>query len=195
MIKPFKEILVLPKERIIFLLSAKCASTSVRRLALDTLHYRNRDDKVYAGLQYLQVNDLPKYEGFKKIMITRNPYSRLVSIYEHKVVDHLHKTFSDFDLFRNMPFESFVKRVVTVPDEKADPHFTSQTALFNVVKPELLIPLERINSLWRLTGLPKIQKRNSHGKGIDWTFYYNSDLRYLVWKRYRKYFELLNYTP
>ncbi len=74
-----------------------------------------------------------KYPNFRKVMICRNPWDRLLSCWAQKVVKRMGAgEFRGFDQFGVKPdttFKRFVEIVADVPDEQSNIHFASQTHL------------------------------------------------------------------
>lgn len=59
--------------------------------------------------------------------------------------------FARFDEFYpNMPFEDFVAAIVSIPDDRADPHFRSQSNFFSGRTVDFIGYVENINSEWRV---------------------------------------------
>jgi len=201
-IKAGKEILLLPNEKLIFLLSAKCGSSSIRRMAMYKLDYDKPGDP-NRGLHYLQAHEVKNYPEYFKIMITRNPWARIVSLYTDKVVRTLYKSFRLFGIKRKCPFGEFVRIISRVPDHRTDPHFISQSIFIDQVKPHIVCKLEEVRNYWHflqhalkkindidLPDLPHFNKK-PHGPYRE---YYDDETRTLIAKRYRRDVELFNYA-
>ena len=79
------------------------------------------------------VKDYPEYRAFA---VSRNPYSRIYSLWRDKIIENDKyngtpdpNVFSHYgDLFKfGIPFNEFIHLIVSIPYEKADPHFALQT--------------------------------------------------------------------
>jgi hypothetical protein len=70
------------------------------------------------------------HERYRLFSFVRNPLTRLYSCYRDKVVNAQAKrarcTLCMYGIEFGMSFDEFVKRVVEIPDERADQHFRSQ---------------------------------------------------------------------
>ena len=153
--KPSKDILILPNEQLIFFLSAKCDSTSVRRMALDGLGYRGpkEQDPLCSGLKYLKgPEDVLDYPDYVKVAVVRNPWDRLVSLYYDKVRRVLYRGLATLGVKKSMSFADFALYVCSIPDDETDPHLRSQTyfafdALGNFL-PEAVCRAESLEEDW-----------------------------------------------
>jgi hypothetical protein len=187
-VKAGKEILLLPREKIIFLLSAKCASSAVRRMAINELGYG--DD-----LMYLQPEEIGDYPQFYKVMLARNPYDRIVSLYKDKVLRALYKPFRDLGITKEHTFNEFLKIIANISDNspRSNAHFWAQTVFYNLVKPNLVIKLEKIDDDWFVLGLPKLGVENASEVKTSYMDFYDEKAIDLVRKRYGTDLELLQY--
>jgi hypothetical protein len=186
--KAVKEILLLSNEKIIFLLSAKCASSAVRRMAINQLGYG--DD-----LTYLQPEEVKNYKHFYKVMLVRNPYDRMVSLYKDKVVRVRYHHFRTLGIVRGCSFVDFLKVLVVIPDdgERSEGHFWSQTIFYDQVSPNLVIKLEEIEQHWFTLGLPELQVENASKDTTPYPDFYDSEAIALVKERYERDLQLLQY--
>ena len=128
------------KYRYIMFYSAKSGCTSMRNLYLD-LHRDELSDeqlealKGYHNLHLIQPYDLAKnYKSYYKFVISRNPFSRIVSAYLDQYVyaqnKRVKEMLADHPPKGQMPtnFIDFLEYIKSVPDEFRDAHF--QTQLF-----------------------------------------------------------------
>ncbi len=157
-------------------------------------------------MKYLQPEDLPKYKDFLKIMVVRNPWSRMVAIYIDKTQRTFYQGFRDLSMYKRMPFMAFVRVVAETEDAKVDAHLWAQT-IFALndrgrLIPDILIRLEKIHVGWpalqrqvlSITGarLPDLGHHNKSKHG-PYQQYYDEESARLVEKRYRQDIETLNY--
>ena len=140
----------------------------------------------------------------------RDPYTRLVSCYRHKILGPRRRGKRLSPLFAvygrafslQMGFPEFVRAVAAVPDERAEKHFRSQTRfLYRQGRPlvDFIGRLERFDEDWaevcRHTRLqPVARAYNVTGADrlrlADW---YDPALLALVGRRYAEDFALLGY--
>ena len=126
----------------------------------------------------------------------RNPYDRLVSCYTNKFLGDEEFLFHAYDMDVEDSFEIFAKKVATIPDYIAQEHFKSQYAfIYRNGQPEAdfighfesletqFAPLQEKYGLNNLTHDNKSQRK-------DWREYYTIELAQLVYRRYRKDFDL-----
>jgi len=103
-----KQILILPKEKYLFFLAPKCASSSIRRMAIFDLGYKE-------PLHYVTLlKNLDNYLDFKWIMVIREPYDRLRSLWRDKVYRHVHLDFRKLNFRRGVSFSNFALRLKSV---------------------------------------------------------------------------------
>lgn len=99
-----KQILILPKEKYLFFLNPKCASSSIRRMAIFDLKYEE-------PLSYVtDLKDLSLYLDFKWFMVIREPWGRLQSLWRDKVYRRVHHDFRRFNFCIGGSFSDFAKR-------------------------------------------------------------------------------------
>jgi len=151
-----KQILVLPKEKYLFFLSSKCASSSVRRMAIFDLKYG--EPLIYiTNLKALQM-----YMDFKWIMIVRSPWDRIRSLWKDKVFRHVHKEFRSLGFTRGESFSEFGKRFHGISDLlKCGSHLWPMFTLFPYFEKgrnTLLLDLKDLRK-WPIE-LPFLRKEN-----------------------------------
>jgi hypothetical protein len=160
----------------------------VRRLAINSLGYGE-------DLTYLQPEDVKNYPGFYKVMLVRNPYDRMVSLYKDKVKRKLRNSFRQLGMKSKTSFLEFLEIISAISDEdeKADPHFFAQTAFYYQVMPNLIIRLEGLER-WHVLGLPDLKVENASKDYTHYTEFYDEITKKLVEKRYRKDLLILDYA-
>lgn len=151
-----------------------------------------------------------KLPGYFKFAFVRNPWDRLVSCYEDKVVSvrtcennkAVHNgVFREFEKYKqdflHMDFPEFVEFVCSVPDEETDWHFRPQ---YMFVDPRQLDLLGRFESLNRdlntLRKRVRISRKIPHKMVTErkpYPQYYTPDLIFKVRERYRRDIELFSY--
>lgn len=100
----------------------------------------------------------------------RNPFDRLVSAYNNKLVenDHLSTAMQRMGLERHMPFERFLQVVADTADEDLDVHLLPQSAILcldGIPIPRFIGQMEQMGDHWQLlrkrmrqAGLPALGK-------------------------------------
>lgn len=132
-----REFLVFDDRKLVYLVIPKVACTSIKNMSaraygihteeIYRIHQREKWSAYQVGL--LQED----YPGYCKFAFVRNPFSRLVSCYQDKVLssgpDGLYLKEQTFPgISSEMSFADFVQQVARIPDRLADRHFKSQYA-------------------------------------------------------------------
>lgn len=150
----------------------KCGSSSIR-MAL------------FGKLYDVRERDVP--EGYW-VAFVRHPLARLVSCYQHWIVDTFHHRMAIHGLRRHMPFAEFVQAVAAIPDSVADMHFKSLSETING-EPEFIGRVETIAEDWRHVqkkfNVRAIGRHNSTNHP-DWKSFYTPELTALAVERYRE---------
>jgi len=141
---------VLPEFKLAVFCIPKNAATSMKAAFLDALgeKYVMKDvplpdggtEEVPAGvpnhprLPRITADEIwSKSPNFRKVMIYRNPWDRLLSCWAQKVVKRMgadeFRGFDRFGITAETTFKRFVEIVAGVPDEQSNIHFASQTHL------------------------------------------------------------------
>lgn len=195
------ELLILYRHGLLFLLSPKCAGTSVRRMAMGELGYALDE------LNYIQAKHVKYYSGFKKIMIVRNPYARMVSLYRDKTIKYEKQSrkrtkgkafppFGEIGVEKHSSFPCLMNQIARVSDEEAptECHFRSQSIFYDVVNPDVIIKSEEIDKEWGKLNLPKLDICNaSHSNGKNYMDFYDEITMEKVFERYKRDFKLFDY--
>ena len=186
--------LVCDQRKLVYVGIPKIASTSMRRSFMkhqdvDKIH-------IHAALK----RQLPTVaQNYFKFSFVRNPFDRLYSCYKNIVYDPKKVLDYPFGHFRHIAnFEQFVKKVTKVPDAISNPHFISQYCFLyknnkclvnSVGKFENLVQdFEPIRQKYQLNPLPYYNK--SQATTDEWKDHYTEELATLIYKRYKKDFEL-----
>lgn len=132
----------------------------------------------------------------------RNPFDRLVSAYNNKLVenDHLSTAMQRMGLQRHMPFEAFLDVVVATPDQDLDVHLVPQSSILcvdDLPVPGFIGQMEAMPEHWqqlrvrmRQAGLPAVGKLPAknvrRGTSNDLAGYFKTDRAFdLAYSRYR----------
>lgn len=163
-----------------FLKMCKCASTSIRETT---------------GAEHMESPDTNK----PMFTVVRNPYTRLVSAWAHRVNGGevpFHNSFMyDWDywetrIWRGMPFDAFVDLVAELPDEKCECHFcpTSHIANQCLKSGSMWLKVEELSTEWppfaakygfRPTLLRKVKSKHSPCQEL-----YTDKIQEKVYQRY-----------
>lgn len=136
-----------------------------------------------------------------KVMFVRNPFDRLVSAWQSKLIDKKsHPSFDKYGMSHDMSFTEFAEIVCSIPDNMADHHFRSQTYEMYAHGKSLNITLGRFESIghgWAdlqhlIPELPDLPRWGASQKD-DYRLYYDDRLVGLVSKRYEKDLDCLDY--
>jgi chondroitin 4-sulfotransferase 11 len=152
----------------------------------------------------------------------RNPYDRILSCYSNKinskkkdVIKNEYKKginlqFHKFNkinkkvFYKGISFKDFLKSISKIPDWKADDHFRSQIEIMNYkgkINFNFIGKFENFQTDWikllKISNLPKnkLGHKNKSKRKKDWREYYTPELKKLVYKRYKKDFEMFGYDP
>ena len=181
--------LVIPEFKFIFMPIYKAASSSINTVLKE--NYRRtwiftRDNREVAAI----IDDT-----WNVVTWTRHPLDRLVSAWRHLILrDDWYKPLKACGMRGYMPFAEFVERVAECPDEEADKHFRSQTAMLTYedkLLPTHVWSFEDLatgyNEFRGMVGfdtpetLPHINKRND---GTAWQQFYDGQTYALARGRY-----------
>ena len=138
----------------------------------------------------------------------RNPFDRLVSAYNNKILEleDVTKPMQEMGLVHNMPFREFIACIVNTPDEQLDVHLLPQASILSIdgqVIPSFVGQIEHIQAHWkslqqwmRKEGLPvlsSIPEKNVR-RGDDHSdlpkYYSDPEIVRFVEERYREDVEL-----
>ena len=154
------------------------------------------------------------YTDYFKFTFVRNPFSRLVSCYNDRVVLKdmgSYETcyhFKDYpiEIPPNISFSDFVHRVVDIPDYLADRHFKPQSySIFrnNTITPDFIGKLESLSEDWKkLANMFELQDTieslnrgtmKSSQKKLDFRTFYDSQLVAMVYEKYKQDIERFGY--
>ena len=194
-----------PEYKALFLAQPKVASTSllpfIGRLAGIDIDYTRQDFRHH--LPGYPRDDVHALVDHFRFAFVRNPWARLVSCYAHTFIrvrdkgrDRLPPYFKNPDCFRlDMSFEEFAEAVVTLPDDRIDPHARSQhTFLIDSqgrTLPDFVGRLETLEQDWRhvcaRAGFPSLElPHENRSRHRPFREYYSPRLRDLVADRYRR---------
>ena len=210
------EVLDVPELKARIVQVPKAGSGTIRMQVINHLRRTSGEDvpkeALWRFVRFVRAEDLSGLEPARfSFGFVRDPYTRLVSCYRHKILRLREQGRRISPIFAvygrtfspSMEFPEFVRAVASIPDERAEKHFRSQTRfLYRDGEPlvDFVGRLERFPDDWaevcRRTGLaPADRAYNVTTPGEeepdDW---YDAALIALVDERYRADFDLLGYA-
>ncbi|MFT5359575.1 MAG: chondroitin 4-sulfotransferase 11 [Candidatus Paceibacteria bacterium] len=193
------------KKKLVYIVVPKTGCSSIKESFADSLDSVGEDRTHKQVSRKLNRPFLTRKQkkDFFKFTFVRNPFDRIASCYIHKIEKSkiaLRRNYYGFaTIEKDETFESFVKKIAKIPDFFSDQHFQSQQdILFLRRKPlydylghyeNLAGDFKRIQESFDLLSLPHIHDTQ---KG-DWRCFYTKELAGIVYKRYKKDFEMLGY--
>ena len=212
------------KHKLLLFFVSKNACTLLRSvmLALNGLKVEDADEVSIRqfSLIYLRhpfIGRHPTFKNYFKFGFVRNPWDRLVSCYENRIVrtrehDDMQSLlarevfwtkYPNHD-FENMSFAEFVQMVVRIPERSwyCDEHFKSQHRFFAGQRMDFLGRFEYFqrdfSALICQLGLPEryiqmTERVYNKSRRSHYTEYYDDRTRYLVAQRYAKDLRLFGY--
>jgi len=202
-------ILILSNEKILLMFNRKTASLSILSFVINTLGYNKPDSDIF-----FKDKNLDDFLDYKKVVIVRDPFSRILSGYNddlgfgiisNSFIRYKNIINKDRDQLkierrerrerrdildksqRELTFEEYVNMICSIPDDKANQHFKSQTYIF---KPDIIIKLEDMIG-WSELGLPEIP--HSHKSRNKIVTEITEDLKIKIKERYKNDFDILGY--
>lgn len=181
----------------------KAASSSIETVLLAVEHGLPMDgEDKFAKARALLSSPGQPWEAYKHFSFAINPFKRLVSCYENKVVQAADQAF-DIYLFgwlkSSKSFDQFVQRVTKIPPQFLEGHLAYQHPIFYkdgqlvldyVGKVETI--REDYASLAQEHDLPALPHKNQSVK-TDWRDHYTTALAQQVAAYYREDIKLLGY--
>ncbi len=140
------------------------------------------------------------YKDYFKFAFVRNPWARLVSCWQNKVIDsNVEFDFEETELKRMQHFEAFVDFVASLDIDKCNSHLRSQTALIDLNNIDYLGRMETfgddVNHIFRRLGLneKEVVPRNVTANKKPYQDYYSRELAAKVSQIYRKDIQIFGY--
>ena len=200
-------IAALPQKQVIFLAVPKVASRAIKNaLAEWTGDMTVADDQSAVWRRMRTLEAVRDADDAFRFAFVRNPLDRLLSCYAHKIERARTRPELPFAFEKyggvfdpEMSFETFVERVASIPDRRADQHFASQhhfLALDSVPVVDFIGHLETMDTDWEqlraAQGFPALKKRN-HTTHAAWRDGYDAPTARLAAERYRTDIDLFGY--
>lgn len=202
------EYVVSDKRRLVYLVNSKVACSSIKSTFLDTEVPDNHSvHKVTTNSGLLRLHLSEKQSDYFSFSFVRNPFSRLVSCYESKYhTDPIKYGFFEFRnylfgfLSEDDGFDTFVKKVCSIPPRLMDRHFRPQ---YDVIYDSggncrcdyvghfesLEEDFSKIQKRFNLHPLPHLNK----SPAANWRDYYSDETLKLVRETFQKDFETFGY--
>jgi len=196
--------------KIAYIVNSKVACSSFKQIILEK-NLKNLTFSNYAeihkksALHKYSRKELNNPDDYYTFTFVRNPFKRLVSLYINKFSDQniISEIGFEYENYlggvfqKDMAFIDFVKVIVNIPDKLADRHFKSQSYLIKqAVKVDYIGNMENITDDYKELRnrfcLPELTHANKSTK-YNYLDFLNSESIELLYKRYKKDFELFNY--
>lgn len=210
------EYLALDDKKLLYIVISKVACTSIKATigknygiqsnesrGLD-IHTKKEWNRIFGKLN-------KPYSDYFKFTFVRNPFSRLVSCYNDRVItktpDHsYHFKSYPISIPPNISFSDFIHRIVNIPDYLADRHFKSQSYSIyrnDTITPDFIGKLESLSEDWKkianlfqlpdtIESLNKGTMKNTPEK-LDFRTFYNPQLVAMVYEKYKQDIERFGY--
>lgn len=139
------------------------------------------------------------YKEYFKFAFVRNPWDRLVSCWQSKVIDSNYFKFSQDTLLEMQTFSNFVDFVANLNIEKCDHHIRLQSKLIDLNNVDFIGRFEKfdegISKVIQHIGIGavSISRKNASKNRLVYTQYYNEDLKEKVAAIYRKDIDIFHY--
>jgi hypothetical protein len=140
------------------------------------------------------------YKRYFKFAFVRNPWDRLVSCWQNKVVDSNFFNFSDKILLEMKTFKNFVDFVEHRNIELCDPHMQLQSKLIDLNNVDFIGRFENfeedLSKVIKIIGVEAraISRKNVSKNKAEYWQYYDDKLKDKVAKIYCKDINILQYT-
>lgn len=139
------------------------------------------------------------YRGYFKFAFVRNPWDRLVSCWQNKVVESNHFKFADDTLKKMQTFGNFVDFVERQNIEKCNNHIRLQQKLIDMNNVDFIGRFENFNDdlskVIEIIGIKPvtITRKNISARRLAYREYYDTGLKEKVAKIYHKDINIFNY--
>ena len=173
----------------------------VAKVGSRTILNHLRDNGVHLDVEHGRQLRYPvnHYADYFKFAFVRNPWDRLVSCWNNKVIDSNLFRFSEAELEKMRVFENFVGYVEGINVDTCNRHLRSQNSLIDLNNIDYLGRMETfgddLNHIFRRLDLDtdNIKSRNVTAAREPYREYYNSELAERVARIYRKDIQIFGY--
>ena len=205
---------ILPKEKLAFVAIPKNAGTSIRvafGIAQGFVRQgeivKKVSSKPWPGVGSKAEIEALRNSGFLRFCVSRNPWERLVSCWQQKIMNRSSSSFTwktkNHGLFHaHMDFPSFVEAALSVPEEKANRHYRSQVGFImhkDTVLVDRILRFENLEEDWEclrkeydLPALPHY-KQTSSAESYQRIYSEYPEIKEQVASRYARDIEFFGY--
>jgi len=144
------------------------------------------------------IYDKRKFKNYFKFAFVRNPWDRVVSCYQNKIVEKMKPDY--FGECLGKSFEYFVKFIQKENLSKSNRHIRLQSRLFPCNDVDFIGRFENFNSDVKFVlnkigmGVKDIAKLNTSGRKKNYRDYYNENTREIIRKKYAKDIKIFKYS-
>lgn len=183
----------------------KVASSSILNVLLEKEFGLTDTQNEFDLAVSLLKNPLKNISEYKQFTFVANPFKRLVSCYQNKVVEERELKDRTFDYYlfgslkKSKSFDEFVKKVVKIKPNLLEGHIALQYDLLyvdDVCQVDFIGKLENIKSDFKILqneyDLPDLPRKNKTNSG-DYRDYYTLEIAQLVYNFYLKDIETFGY--
>ncbi|MDP8218155.1 MAG: sulfotransferase family 2 domain-containing protein [Candidatus Theseobacter exili] len=142
---------------------------------------------------------IKSYDDYFKFAFVRNPWERLVSCWQKKVVLNNRMQFNGSTREKMKVFENFIDYVSTIDIEQCNRHFRSQSSLIDLNNIDYLGRMETFdedfNNILKVLGLEgkEVVAKNVRPGRKGYKEYYSKDTAKKVYNIYRKDIQVFGY--
>jgi chondroitin 4-sulfotransferase 11 len=200
---PNRSNIFLEKYNSVYFYIPKIASSSLKTVCLQLLDETLDNKGQVHEFDYpsIQRSLLGPGDSFFKFAIVRNPFDRIVSCYNDKVVRN--RGFASREAWEDLSFEEFVNKISKTPHSKMNPHFRPQYTFLTRPDGELIVDYfgkfesltEAFETIKKRAGFPEetlLPIRNK-STGMATPEYYTKKIKEKVQSIYSKDLDLFEY--
>ena len=208
----FSNILFFSTIKIAYIGIPKAANTSIKYWLLPLVGKENIETSNIhkRNIGYVYCNNKWLFEHKDSCFVftvVRNPWSRLYSTYRDKIKrKNVHTPLKKLGFENSMSFKDFIKKCCDIPDNKADVHIRSQSAMLmwqGTLLPNLIIKMEQLADVSNIIEsvvtthsdkkLGKLPWKNKNNDGV-YKEVYDDETKELVALRYERDIRLFGYS-
>lgn len=173
----------------------------VAKVGTRTILNHLRNNKVFLDVEHASFihYSVNRYKDYFKFALVRNPWDRLVSCWQNKVVKSNLYKFDDTELKKMKSFECFVEYVSNLNIEKCDRHLRLQSSLIDINNIDYLGRMETfdfdVNYIFQKLGIntSEVVAKNVTLYKKPYQEYYTDDLIEKVAYIYQKDIQIFGY--
>ncbi len=173
----------------------------VAKVGTRTILNHLKESNVYLDVEHANWIHYPvnSFDDYFKFALVRNPWDRLVSCWNDKIIKNNYFKFDVSEHNRMKKFENFVSFVSDLNIDKCDRHLRSQSSLIDLNNIDYLGRMETFdvnaNYIFQRLGLPdkKIHRKNATSTKKPYQEYYSESLAEKVSQIYQKDIQIFGY--